>query len=148
MHGLFLPDAEHRLLIKTHGYLSLMPAAGPKDKCCSCENLNREHGKGQWRSGPGYAEGQASAFSAPENYCAGRKPNIECCTKQKDKVKIQEAIPGQNDPARSIRKEERKDEECLHGVAEEQCLSWLGQKDHPGLTAEHIGTSSSSFCKC
>lgn len=125
-----------------------MPAAGPKDKCCSCEIPSREQGKGQWRSGPSYAEGQASAFPAPENYCVGKKPNFECCIKQKDKVKLQEDIPGQNDPARSIRNEERKDEGCLDGVTEEQCLSWLEQRDHSGLTADHIETSSSSFCKC
>lgn len=35
----------------------------------------------------------------------------------------------------------------LHGAAEEQCLSRLGQR-HSGLTAGHIETSSSSFCKC
>lgn len=62
------------------------------------------------RSGPGHAEGQVGAFPAPEKYCAGRKPNTECCTKQKDKVKLQEAILGQNYLARSIREKERNDE--------------------------------------
>lgn len=96
-----------------------MPAAGPEDKGCSCEIPKREQGKGHWRNGPGYAEGQVGGFPAPENYCEGRKPNTECCTKQKDKAKLQEAILGHNDLARSIRKEEGKDEGCLHGAVEE-----------------------------
>lgn len=37
--------------------------------------------------------------------------------------------------------------EWLHGAAEEECLSRLGHM-HSRLTAGHIGTSSSSFCKC
>lgn len=115
--GCFSPVQNTSSWTKTCGYISLMSAAGPEDMGCSCQMPNREQGKGHWRSGRGYAEGQVGAFPAPENYWAGRRPNTECCTKQKDKVKLQEAILGQNDPASSVMKEERKDE----GVATRGC---------------------------
>lgn len=40
-------------------------------------------------------------------------PTLNVSPRKRDKVKLQEAILRQNDPARSIRKEEGKDEGCM-----------------------------------
>ena len=79
------------------------------------------------------------------------KNNTECCTpNKKPKPSSRKPFWGKMHPARSIRREEGKDERCPHphGATEERDLSRLSRRDHSGLISHHVGTSSGSFCKC